>query len=958
MLCCKPLMDVTRRQVLGLGVVALGALRLSSPAFAATSGPDLFELALDDPAARAAERTLAHDQGDRGAAPLRPGRAALGRAARSFRPRSARAPAGGRWTRWTALPPSHGAGVPGTDPAFTGAADELQLRLRGGARGLQPQIRARAPARAHAPRARASQAGAPYIVPRDSWGADQVPPRSGPSYGTVQAAFVHHTAGTIEYAPEDSPGIVLGIARYHRDSNGWNDIGYNFLVDRYGVIFEGRAGGIDAAVIGAQAQGYNSQSTGIATLGTFTNLPLDEPAMEALAKLIGWKLSIHGIPTQGTVTLISGGGQTNRYPNGTPVLFERISAHRDSNETTCPGDALYAQLPDLRARAARYAVPISAITVRASSQRGTKRRSPSPASCASPTAPPPPARALARRVHDRRRGLDARHHDRRRPRRRLGGERRAPGHRARPRGVRRRRRSRRLESAPISVRVVPSMTLTTRQAPREDRHGVRDLRHARARAAARRLPARAPGPRPLGAPSSASGSTRTAAATRPRSARSAPGSTASRSSPTASPAGGRCARSANRGPMTPRQDPTAAARNEAFFADNAAYTERVASLDTYRFIREHLDAEVAGAQRLLDIGNGGTFDYDPALAGAITAVDLFVEPGAERPPNVEYVQGDALDLPVEDGSYDTALMVMLFHHLVGASARDLLGERQRVAGGGAPRARSGRTPDRRRSCVAPWFYAFERVAFGALLAISQARRDQASRDPAAAAAADRGADRGALRGRRARAANPGRQADPAVRPPLADGAHPGPAVDLHRASLRKLRRQGAIFASVGVIVLVVYTGLTALLAGPVGLPFQIALALSYGTALALNFTLHRTFTFASDSGYALRLPGQIARFLALALFQYVVTALAIALLPDALGLPEFAVWAIVMATFAIGNFLALRLTTFHYGRRCSRSPSTWSSAAPPTRASSRAWRSPPGSATSTSSRWSTPAGSC
>jgi putative flippase GtrA len=136
-------------------------------------------------------------------------------------------------------------------------------------------------------------------------------------------------------------------------------------------------------------------------------------------------------------------------------------------------------------------------------------------------------------------------------------------------------------------------------------------------------------------------------------------------------------------------------------------------------------------------------------------------------------------------------------------------------------------------------------------------------------------------------------------------------VDLHRASLKQLRRQGAIFASVGVIVLVVYTGLTALLAGPVGLPFQAALALSYGTALALNFTLHRTFTFATDSGYALRLPGQIARFLALALFQYVVTALAIAFLPDALGLSEFAVWFAVMATFAIGNFLALRFTTFH-----------------------------------------------
>ena len=364
-LCWKPLMDVTRRQILGLGVVALGALRLDTRAFAAT-GPDLFELALDDSAARAAGARWRTSKVI--AAPRRFDLVGLRwNRATNLQAQVRARTTGGRWTAWTALPPSHGAGVPGTDPAFTNTADELQLRLRGNASGLKLRF-VRALPHAPKPRARASQA--PFIVPRDSWGAAQVPPRSGPSYGAVQMAFVHHTAGTIEYAPEDSPGIVLGIAKYHRNSNGWNDIGYNFLVDRYGTIFEGRAGGIEAAVIGAQAQGYNSQSTGIATLGTFTNIPLDDPAMEALAKLIGWKLSLHGIPTQGVVTLISGGGETNRFPNGTPVTFERISGHRDSNETTCPGDSLYAQLPDLRARAARYAVPVSALTVSASSQRG------------------------------------------------------------------------------------------------------------------------------------------------------------------------------------------------------------------------------------------------------------------------------------------------------------------------------------------------------------------------------------------------------------------------------------------------------------------------------------------------------------------------------------------------------------------------------------------------------------
>ena len=116
-----------------------------------------------------------------------------------------------------------------------------------------------------APRAAAREAGPPGgaapppIIPRSEWGGDSVPPRAGPLYGEVQIAFVHHTVTANDYAPEDSAAIVLGIARYHRNTNGWNDIGYNFLVDQYGQIFEGRAGGIDQAIVGAQAQGWNSR---------------------------------------------------------------------------------------------------------------------------------------------------------------------------------------------------------------------------------------------------------------------------------------------------------------------------------------------------------------------------------------------------------------------------------------------------------------------------------------------------------------------------------------------------------------------------------------------------------------------------------------------------------------------------------------------------------------------------
>jgi uncharacterized protein with LGFP repeats len=108
-------------------------------------------------------------------------------------------------------------------------------------------------------------------------------------------AFIHHTVSANDYGPGDSAAMVRAICRYHRNSNGWNDIGYQFLVDKYGTIFEGRAGGIDQAVVGAQAQGYNTQSTGISSLGTFSTTGQSEAGLGALARLLSWKLALHGV---------------------------------------------------------------------------------------------------------------------------------------------------------------------------------------------------------------------------------------------------------------------------------------------------------------------------------------------------------------------------------------------------------------------------------------------------------------------------------------------------------------------------------------------------------------------------------------------------------------------------------------------------------------------------------------
>lgn len=278
---------------------------------------------------------------------------------------------GGRWSRW--LDPGHGEnGERGSGPLLTGGTDEVQVRLDRVPRGLKLRfvnatgtadrssrvvtgIRRAAntaviaafgtPAIAQ----RRQASGPPPMVGREQWDpGGQCKPRSAPGYGEVKAALVHHTVTSNLYAADDGPSMVLAICRYHRNSNGWTDIGYNFLVDRYGTIYEGRAGGIDRPVVGAQAQGFNATTTGISNLGTFTSGGQTAVALQANARLIAWKLGIHGVPLSGDASIRSQGGRLSRYPTGAVARIPTVSGHRDVGSTECPGTSLYAQLPELR----------------------------------------------------------------------------------------------------------------------------------------------------------------------------------------------------------------------------------------------------------------------------------------------------------------------------------------------------------------------------------------------------------------------------------------------------------------------------------------------------------------------------------------------------------------------------------------------------------------------------------
>ncbi len=288
--------------------------------------------------------------------------------ARELRPLEIRArDEGGEWSAWIETEDG--------SPVYFGGADQLQLRARGWRpqgtlhyvnvsgttselggllTGAREAINSAVvsvgsvitPATADAVPAR------PRVITREAWGATAenggCPPRVRPSYGKVKAAAVHHTVTANDYSEEEAPAIVLGICRYHRNGNGWNDIGYNALVDRFGNVYEGREGGLRRAVVGAHAQGFNAQTTGVATIGTHTSLPITAPTRRALVNYLAWKLSVHGLTATGKTTMVSAGGDASRYPAGRRVRTNKVIGHGTVGLTACPGEALDAQIPKLR----------------------------------------------------------------------------------------------------------------------------------------------------------------------------------------------------------------------------------------------------------------------------------------------------------------------------------------------------------------------------------------------------------------------------------------------------------------------------------------------------------------------------------------------------------------------------------------------------------------------------------
>ncbi|QYJ04398.1 N-acetylmuramoyl-L-alanine amidase [Nocardioides panacisoli] len=297
----------------------------------------------------------------------------------------------GEWSAWSEVPfhdehgpdpdSAEGAGTrPGTEPVVVGDVDDVQVRVdaKGSAPedlkvavidpGTEKKTVDQAPSIDTARTAAttddsqgegdageegdtdtdavelaAATTAKPKIFSRRQWGAnEELRDRGSLSYYEVHGGFVHHTVNSNNYKANQVDDIIRSIYAYHTRSRGWSDIGYNFLVDKFGRIWEGRAGGVDRPVVGAHTLGYNSHSFAGSAIGNFESGRPSGKMIDAFARLFAWKLSLHGVNAKTNKVWIAGD------------RFQAISGHRDAGSTACPGRYLYAQLDQIRNKARSY----------------------------------------------------------------------------------------------------------------------------------------------------------------------------------------------------------------------------------------------------------------------------------------------------------------------------------------------------------------------------------------------------------------------------------------------------------------------------------------------------------------------------------------------------------------------------------------------------------------------------
>jgi hypothetical protein len=285
--------------------------------------------------------------------------------------------ADGRWGDWQRVPPladrpdalsGEGASVASTEVMWTGPSDGVRVRVGGvWPRGLtlvllQPwaQPGDDAPAAetdeplgrtAATSGSRAGLVPRPDLRGRRQWGARESWRDGRPHYNhTIKQVHVHHTVNSNRYRRGDVPALIRGMYRYHTRYLGWSDIGYNFLVDRFGRIWTGRAGGASRAVRGAHTLGFNATSVGVAVIGNFELTRPSDAVLDALAAVAAWKLQPFGRDPLGTVRVWSKG--SDRFRSGRRVRLPAIDGHRDTNQTACPGRHLYHHIREVRRRAA------------------------------------------------------------------------------------------------------------------------------------------------------------------------------------------------------------------------------------------------------------------------------------------------------------------------------------------------------------------------------------------------------------------------------------------------------------------------------------------------------------------------------------------------------------------------------------------------------------------------------